>query len=514
MLADRLPLFLILVATLGNFSIATANDIYVAQNATGLGNGQDCANTKNVTYFNTSAYWVSTPPVGLQIGPGTTVHLCNTITTELTVRKSGTSGSPITILFEPGAKISLPVCSNRDANGCINLSNFGYIILDGGTNGIIENTDSGSSLGHQGDGVGVLANGTHDSEIRNLTISNLYIHSSASDETDLSRSAAIYMAGAVNNLVIHNNIMHDCNWCINYQFSSSASGVSIYSNEIYHAEHGIAFGGYGGGTVSSATIYRNYIHDYFNWDVSSGSKHHDGIHLYTNAGSLIDGVDIYNNTFGGDPGVSLTSHIYIEHDGNAVNDVRVYNNVILPGPANRSTNFGLMAFGANTGTSVYNNTILCGSNVGGYGVNLEGGNTIFENNVITGCFAAAAFYVNAPNVVLNYNTYAGNANIGAFLYNDNLTATITSWIAATNQDANSQSVDSAGLDSATGSLMSGSPAIGTGINLTALGIAALNLDKGDILRPPTATWDAGAFQFSDTTVGPPSPPTQVKSAVH
>ncbi len=502
------------IAALVGFSgVAAANNIYVGQSETGLANGQDCSNTKSVAYFNNKAYWVNSNPVGLQIGPGTTVHLCQTISTEMTVQGSGANGSPITILFEAGAKLSLPYCSNRDVNGCINLSNAGYIILDGGTNGVIENTANGSALGNQKDSVGILANGTHDSEIRNLAISNLYVHSSPTDEPDLSRSAAIYMV-AINNLAIHNNTIHDCYWCLNYQFESSSTGVTIYSNEIYNVEHGIAFGGYGGGTVAGASIYRNYIHDYSNWDVSTGDFHHDGIHFYTNAGAVINGADIYNNTFGGDPGDYLTSHIYIEHDGSDVNNVHVYNNVVLAPPSNRSMNFGMMAFGPNTGTLVYNNTIQCGSQAGGYGAILEAGNTIFENNIVTGCWAAVAFYFQSPNVVVNYNTYANNNYVGYFLYNGtNLTA-LTDWQAASGQDANSRSVADAGLNAANGTLTGTSAAIGAGINLYSLGIGRLNLDKADIARPQSGAWDEGAYQFSSSTPGPPSPPSGLTVSVN
>jgi hypothetical protein len=44
-------------------------------------------------------------------------------------------------------------------------------------------------------------------------------------------------------------------------------------------------------------------------------------------------------------------------------------------------------------------------------------------------------------------------------------------------------------------LGSGSPAIGTGTNLTSLGIAALNSDAAGVARPSSGAWDIGAFQF-------------------
>jgi hypothetical protein len=48
---------------------------------------------------------------------------------------------------------------------------------------------------------------------------------------------------------------------------------------------------------------------------------------------------------------------------------------------------------------------------------------------------------------------------------------------------------------ATFHLNSGSPAIGTGVNLTSLGITALNSDASGVARPAVAAWDIGAIQF-------------------
>ena len=56
-----------------------------------------------MTWFNSSADWGAG---GAQIGPGTAVHLCGVISSNLTVQGSGASGTPITILFEPNAKLS------------------------------------------------------------------------------------------------------------------------------------------------------------------------------------------------------------------------------------------------------------------------------------------------------------------------------------------------------------------------------------------------------------------------
>ena len=149
-----------------------SGNIYIAQNATGSNNGSSCANAYAVSFFNTSSNWGNGTG---KISPGTTVHLCGTITSQLVGQGSGTSGSPITIYFEPNAKISMP------AGTLMNMQNENYIVIDGGTNGILENTDNGTNLDNQIAASGIYASGSGNLEIKNLTIQNLYVHTSTSD---------------------------------------------------------------------------------------------------------------------------------------------------------------------------------------------------------------------------------------------------------------------------------------------------------------------------------------------
>src|ERR1017187_2879848 len=76
---------------------ASAASVYVAQTAAGSANGSSCANAYALTFFNTSVNWGSGTS---QIGAGTTVHLCGTISSPLSAQGSGISGSPVTIVFD------------------------------------------------------------------------------------------------------------------------------------------------------------------------------------------------------------------------------------------------------------------------------------------------------------------------------------------------------------------------------------------------------------------------------
>ena len=104
----------------------------------------------------------------------------------LTAQGNGTSGAPITILFEPGANFTAPAISN---GGAIVLANQSFIIVDGGStvpcgfvngsnvtcnNGKIQSTANGTGLANQVASIGVEADSANNIEIRNLEIGPLY----------------------------------------------------------------------------------------------------------------------------------------------------------------------------------------------------------------------------------------------------------------------------------------------------------------------------------------------------
>lgn len=157
--------------------LAHASDIYFAAVSAGSNNGTSCANayayTDGTHGINVAANWVA----------GNNLHICGTITLAyntnfITAAGSGTSGSPITIVWEPGAIVQSPACP---AAGCIVISSRSYIVVNGdvtnGRQGIIENTDVGTNLDHQGQSRAIYANGcTPGCTVENLTIEHIYDH--------------------------------------------------------------------------------------------------------------------------------------------------------------------------------------------------------------------------------------------------------------------------------------------------------------------------------------------------
>ena len=123
--------------------LAQAEDIYVSQNALGAGGGTSLTDTKAVSFFNTSSNWA----LGAgKISPGDTVHLVGTISTRLNIMGSGLIGLPITVLFEPGAKLSAPYWPTSAA---ISSSGKSFITIDGNGVGIVEATANGTALANQ-----------------------------------------------------------------------------------------------------------------------------------------------------------------------------------------------------------------------------------------------------------------------------------------------------------------------------------------------------------------------------
>jgi hypothetical protein len=151
---------LIALGVLFSASAAHANNIYVAQSSVGGGNGADCANARAIGSLG-----------GGDWSAGNTIHLCGTVASTLTAQGSGSSGSPITVFFEPGSGISVPALS---ANGQIDVSNRSWIVIDGGggscgfvgfanvtcSQGYIQSTANGSSLANHINSVAILADGS------------------------------------------------------------------------------------------------------------------------------------------------------------------------------------------------------------------------------------------------------------------------------------------------------------------------------------------------------------------
>jgi hypothetical protein len=502
---------ILIVAFLFILAPIKAQDVYLGQNAVGAANGADCADTFPVSFFSNSANWPN------PIGPGTTVHLCGTITAGstntnlLTFRGDGTSTKPITVFFEPGAILQSPAFG-KDGNSAISAGGSWHVI-DGGTNGLIQNTANGSTLANRIDTRAIQMTGCNNCIVRNLTIANLYVHSSVSDAS-AGGAEAIYFSGT--NTSVYNCTFHDIMSGI-YEGFFNDSGNQFYNNNMYNVNHGIEIGNSGNNSVTGTKVYGNQIHDYANWDTSANAYHHDGVYFYaispaTNANGLI-----YNNYFYGSFGNNATAHLFFS---NAVTNLTVFNNVFIgqSGGGNMAlVEFGNASQGLTT-PNLYNNTIIGpASNCLQIGSQT---NITFENNVVAGCTVLMYTDGTSTFTSIDYNQYgnaSGTAWQGFLCPGGRYCQSFAQWQAAYGEAHSSYNSNQ--KLSSTGVPLSSSPVIEQGANLTFLGITPLNLDSsaGDtrtsILRPPgtcstpgtASCWDVGAYQFGASATLPPAP---------
>jgi parallel beta-helix repeat protein len=511
---------------------AQANDIYIAQAASGSANGSSCASPYAYSYFNTSGNWTTGAPSGVKIGPGSIVHVCGTITVganseALIFQGSGTSGNPVTLHFESGAVLASPEWPPQGSGGAIDTSNHNYVVIDGNggangaTRGVIEATatgDSGAacpsgSCTYHDDSNGIEADNSNNLTVQGLSIIDMYVTTTGVPSG--GGGSCIWAHSQATNWTITNNVMHDVSWCINLQYDSgTSSGITISNNEIYNIDHGIAIGGpHAGNTLTNLTVSGNSIHDYSNWDTPGDVWHHDGIHIwgYNNDGSdTISGVNIFNNKFGGCIGKNVTAHIFIEANSGNTKNVAIYNNSLID-TCNGADNDGLLTTGVDGGYQIYNNTFIGTSGDICVGTS-SSPNVTFVNNVVSGCgtlqYVASGGSFAAGG--LHNNIYSGCSGSNCFAYRGNYSGSFATWQSATGQDASpSAYVANANLSPA-GVPQAGSPVIGVGANLSSLNIGPLNTDIVGNPRSTTAAWTVGAYS---TAGAAPQPPTGLTGTI-
>jgi hypothetical protein len=511
---------------------ASVHDVYISQN--GTGDGTSCNDALPASWFDNSANWGNG---STQIGPGTTVHLCGTFTgsagaTEFTFRGSGASGNPITLRLETGALLTAPYWS---ANGAINTNGETWVTIDGGTNGTIENTLNGTSGGsclggscaYQQSSRFIYVTGctTCDIEVRNLTLADAYVHSSASDDNGKFTDGIYFSGVARNNITIDHNTIHDSWLCLD----GNGSNITVNNNELYDCA-----GGFWWATTAPSSglyIHDNYFHDPQNWVTNDDTFHLEAVNLFPDTSPAnASGVMIYNNVFSGGASCCNTAHLYLE---GAFTSPQVFNNLFdntgnyhMPGLW--IANEGTFSF---TNPLIVNNTFLGGDETFGGNIDFQAyGITgiTFENNLVTGgnvlVLIAADRGSSSTITSLNNNAYEnividGGASEAFYLGSTGYT-TLAAWQTATGGEANSifDTISTLKLNT-NGTLQSGSPAIQLGMNLTSLGIPALDSDKPATVgvdgsdtgnpRPPSGAWDSGAYAY----VTGPAPPTDLTAIV-
>jgi hypothetical protein len=515
MMRDVMRKLIFVVAGFLFFSVTSskANDIYIAQSAAGAANGADCADARPVSSL-AAGDWVA----------GNTIHLCGTISSQITAKGGGASGSPVTMLFESGAQISVPYCPT---SGCIAVNGYNYVTIDGGANGLIIATANGGSQANQVLGVGVFVTSCTGCIVQNLNITNMYVHAGLSDEGGFG-SAGIEVSQVTNVLISNNKIDYACFpiYAI-YRNANGISGLEIKNNTLSNFNEGIRAGdASGSSSISGLLIHNNFIHDAVTWDDTNDGFHHNHMHLFAaNSGSNLNNPQVYNNFLYGDLGVNETSSIYIEPTGGGSSTSPYCFNNVFRNDASVTTHVSPYAPFLCTGTNpvVANNTILNNSTTGAltngciaWGPGTTG---VTERNNICSTFN----YANTPNSssvtysAVSNNDYYNIASGIATYYNAGGILGMTQWQTLTGGDATppTTTANPNVSNSSPFKPNSGSPVIAAGANLTSLGITALIYDINGVQRPSSGAWDMGAAQFAGapTSGSQPNPPTGLVAVV-
>ena len=500
-------------------AFASAANIYITQS--GSASGSCTSSVQTPAFFNTASNWGSGAS---QIGPGTTVLICGTFTgtagaTEFTFQGSGTSASPVTLQFDTGAQLTAPYWSG---NGAISCSGKSYVVVNGGTNGLIQNTANGTSLSYHQPSSGFSATNCTYSTVKNLTIQNMYVNQgSSSSATDTAGSSAyniIFIQNSTGSIAA-NNTVSQARAGITFSPDSNgdASNIQISGNNVSDTDWGINVGGGDSGdTMNNVSIYGNTITNWTNWQFPTGTYHQDGIILF-NVGNPSAGLtaNIYNNHIYGDLGVgSPTGFIYCAD----FTSCTIYNNLLVN---TGHVIYGIMWLGQSSdlgkNMDVYNNTIIdtTGTQSVCMMMNLTGTAKV-ENNICTGSklspystYLSSLSAFEAIMTTSNYNDWnTGSTAWGS--QESGSTASYATWTGA-GYDANSIQT-SPNLTSSYG-LNAGSPAISLGANLTSLGMPTLNTDMAGTARPSTGAWAAGAYAYGTAGTQAPAAPSGVTVTV-
>jgi hypothetical protein len=509
-------------ATVVAASVGGGSQIYVAQNGAGSQNGEgSCSNAHPLSWLNRESDWGSDAG---KVAPGTTVDLCGTFSEPVETKGNGSSGKPVTILFTAGAKIAKGG-AGCPGSGCLNIANeSAYITIDGGSDGVIENTDSGTGKESPSTTTGIQANGCKHCAIENLEIANLYV-AKKGDEKDNTEIRGIFIReGSPEYVTVSHDVFHDMGWAVNIEASESTSHIYVEHDTFYHLTHGFTpTAAFNGGNIGPVVFAHNHWYGNLNWEDGNPSNgtgpdtnHSDGVHCYSADGRgytpHYNGLYIYDNYVEME-GEDNTAPIFLEGgsgDGSTpcadkTSNIWVYDNVF----SSTDTELGDGLLGAYSGEPhIYNNTLI-GSGEGACEVLNDhvSAEMRYKDNVITSCkyLIEAEKERFAPNG-LEYNLYANGGSEPFVCLNPNKheygMANFGKWQECMEDDKHSITASSAKLDlqeavGAQGKPEAGSPALDAGANLTSLCPStpeeALCKNINGEARPSTGAWNIGAY---------------------
>ena len=479
-------------------------DYYIAQSAAGSGDGSSCANADALADLT----WGQ----GNMVTAGDTLHLCGTLTSQLSIGASGASGNVITVIFETGAKFSAAYWGTGAAINCTGQS---YIVIDGNSVGGIEATANGDALANQQGGYGVYSS-CDNTEVKGLTISNIYVHVYNDETYGSVDTRGITFRDNQNSSAHNNTISHAANAITHVNASGATkSNISFYNNTVSYCSWGIqAVAGGNGSDTDNVRIYNNDILVSDNWMTPGGSYHNNGSYCYAcgaNTGqncsdsgeAHIVNLYYYNNYFHTSTTHAWAVSGFIHADYNVTN-LYVYNNLIVGDANGAPSGGGYIASGGGTsgGTAYYYSNTIAGNNAEGTGTGMgrsyvgNSGTLTMKNNIITGT-QIGVWPGTGITIVADNNDYYGNTNMSFIGWENDGYATLTGWrtflggCPGTGNDCSAIASDPS-LDASYKSDAADDPIVNTGADLG----ESYNTDKDGNSRPQGAAWDIGAYEYT------------------
>ena len=378
---------------------------YVAQTAGTFTGGTACNGQTAITL----ATWNATA-----LNPGDITYVCGVITVTANTygflfQNSGTSLNPIQLIFDTGAILQsnafaganpTSLCNVSTPSNCpagISVAGFNDIIIDGGTNGIVQNLANGSAsvtcvgtgvaCAYQQNSLGVYLSGT-GLIMRNLTVQHIYDNggaSSGSTDTAGAITADLRIDNASTNFKVCNNTLNHARAGIWADVSGTGTPVTTVGCGINTFPTGPYF-------LANSTndhvwqisisdrgtpiVAFNLLQGFTDWYYPN-SYHMDGIITAGSAGNVITPI-VYDNKFIGDSGgsaVQFTSWVYCTSDGlndGAGSSCAIYRNLMVGTGISLTTSATAPAISGATGVEagggpvgpnlMYFNTLVGGQN--------------------------------------------------------------------------------------------------------------------------------------------------------
>lgn len=439
-----------------------------------------------------------------------------------TVSGGGTSGNPFIVRCVAGSagsvNITAPYFSNAAA---LRVDSTSWVTLDGNNGScIVQNTANGTGLTYQQPSTGITVNASSNIVIEGFTIANICQHTSVSDPTGCNQGGledqCVGVIGGLTNVTVTNNTIHDCQTGIIYFANNGDSNIILSNNTISRTNFGIEHN-MSSGTANGFHILANDITcvaaSTCNWDdITDNLFHHNGIIVQPQGGAQ-SVIEIANNFIHDINSQYNPSHTtdYLFFDGNpntTEHDCQIYNNIFFTTSGQNGPGGAMLSTDQNPGGCVIANNTSVGTTAGPDGAiagTSNGTGANIKNNVVSGAPAGISLLNTYVGVASDYNDlYNLTSGSAVMQYNTSSTpvpfTTVAAWVSATSLDTNSI-ITNPGLS---GSFVPSSNVIGTGVNLTSLGITGLDQDApqtfgvggscgtGCQSRPSSGGWTMGA----------------------